>query len=111
MAVAKVHTKDIYIPMNDYGFNIAFTLYDGTGDVFDPTGYVVTLKVWTYDVPAVLLLTGVGGITSGVDGKVYYTIQSGDFTTEGTFMAEIELTKAGQVESFRNHVLHVTESG
>ena len=106
-----IHTKDVYIPKGDYGYNIAFTLYDGSGDVFDPTGYVVTLKVWTYDVPAVLLLTGVGGITSAVDGKVYYTVALGDFTTEGKFMAEIELTKAGARESFRNHVLHITESG
>jgi len=106
-----VHTKDIYIPMNDYGYNIAFTLYDSSGDVFNPTGYTVTLKVWTYDVPATLLLSGTGGITSGVDGKVYYTVAAGNFATEGRFQAEIELTKAGARESFRNHVLHVTESG
>ena len=106
-----VHTKDIYIPKGDYGYNIAFTLYDGTGDVFNPAGYVVTLKVWTYDIPSTLLLTGVGGITSPADGKVYYTIASGDFNTEGVFIGEIELTKAGAVESFRTHVIHVTESG
>jgi len=106
-----VHTKDIYIPQGDYGYNLAFTLYDGTGDVFDPTGYTVTLKVWTYDVPSTLLLTGVGGITDAANGKVYYTIANHDFDTEGQFIAEIELTKAGAVESFRTHVLHITESG
>ena len=107
-----VHTTDIYVPMNDYGYDLAFTLYDGSGDIFNPTGYVVTLKVWTYDVPATLLLTGVGGITSAIDGKVHYTVALGDFTTEGKFQAEIELTQVGtKRESFRNHVLHVTESG
>ena len=106
-----VHTEHVYVPCGDYGYDLAFTLYDASGNVFNPTGYVVTLKVWTYDVPAVLLLTGVGGITDAVNGKVYYTIASGDFDTEGEFIAEIELTKAGHVESFRNHILHVTESG
>jgi len=106
-----VHTEHIRIPMNDYGFDIAFTLFDGTGEVFNPTGYTVTLKVWTYDVPSTLLLTGVGGITDALNGKVYYTIANGDFDTEGTFIGEIELTKPGAVESFRTHVIHVTESG
>ena len=105
------HTEHIYIPKGDYGYDIAFTLYNGTGDVFNPTGYTVTLKVWTYDLPSSLLLTGVGGITDAPNGKVYYTIANHDFDTEGVFLAEIELTKAGIVESFRTHVLHVTESG
>ena len=105
------HTKDIYIPKGDYGYDIDFTLYDGTGDVFDPTGYTVTLKVWTYDVPSTLLLTGVGGITDAANGKVYYTVAIHDFDDEGVFIAEIELTKVGAVESFRTHVLHITESG
>lgn len=104
-------TTDIYIPMRDYGYNIAFTLLDASGDVFNPTGYTVTLKVWTYDIPSTLLLTGVGGITDPANGKVYYTIASGNFNTEGVFMGEIELTKAGAVESFRTFVIHVTESG
>ena len=106
-----VHTTDIYIPQGDYGYDIAFTLYDGSGNIFNPTGYTVTLKVWTYDIPSSLLLTGVGGITDAPNGKVYYTLVSGDFDTEGRFMGEIELTKAGAVESFRTFVIHVTESG
>ena len=105
------HTENVYIPKGDYGFNLAFTLYDSSGDVFNPTGYTVTLKVWTYDVPSTLLLSGTGGITDAANGKVYYTIASGDFNTEGEFIGEIELTKAGAVESFRTHKIHVTESG
>jgi len=105
------HTENIYIPKGDYGYNIAFTLYDASGDVFDPTGYTVTLKVWTYDTPSTLLLSGVGGITDATNGKVYYTLVDGDFDTEGVFIGEIELTKAGAVESFRTHVINVTESG
>lgn len=105
------HTEHVYVPCGDYGYDLAFTLYDASGNVFNPTGYAVKLKVWTHDIPASLLLTGVGGITDAANGKVYYTIASGNFNVIGEFDIEIELTKAGRVESFRTHVLHVTESG
>jgi len=104
-------TKDVYIPCGDYGYDIALTLYDASGNIFNPAGYTITLKVWTYDIPSTLLLSGVGGITSPVDGKVYYTLQNGDFNTEGEFIGEIELTKPSAVESFRTYIIHVTESG
>ena len=104
-------TTTIKIPMNDYGYDLAFTCYDKSGDVFILTGYTIKFKVWTYDLPATLLLNGAGVITDAANGKCAYTIVSGNFTTEGTFVGELEITKAGVVESFPSFTINVTESG
>jgi len=103
-------TKKISIPCGDYGYNLAFTCYDKSGDVYILTGYTIHFLVWTYDVPATLIVDGTGTITSAVDGKCAYTIVSGDFDTEGEYEAELQLEKAGVIESFPSFVLTVTES-
>lgn len=104
-------TKTISIAAGDYGFNIAFTCYDNSGDIYALTGYTVHFKVWAYDMPGTLLVDGAGVIDDAINGQCHYAVATGDFDTEGKYEAELQLEKAGAVESFRSFIITVTESG
>ncbi len=103
-------TKSISIAAGDYGYNLAFTCYDNSGNVYVLTGYTIHFKVWTYDTPATLEVDGAGVIDDAPNGKCHYTIASGDFDTEGEYEAELQLEKAGVIESFPRFVITITES-
>ena len=104
-------TREITIPKGDYGYNLAFVATDASGNEYNLTDYTLTFKVWTYNIPATLLLSGACVIDPGDNWKCSYTVASGDFDTEGEFEGELEITKAGAVESFRRIRLLVRESG
>ena len=72
-----------------------FIVYHADGSVYDLTGFTVTLKVW---LDGTLLFSGQCMIVNGPQGKCKYTVASGNFATEGKFLAELELTKTGWVE-------------
>ena len=106
-----VRTKEIIIPMGDSGFDLAFVATDASGNNFDLTGYTLRFLVWTFDIPATLLVSGSCTIDPGDNWKCSYTVASGDFDTEGEFEGELEITQAGRVESFRRIRVIVRESG
>ena len=101
----------IYIPSSDAGFNLAFTIKSADGNVYNLTGYTIKLKVWRVGQPGLLLLNGSCDIDSAPDGTCHYTITASDFTSVGTFKAELELTKAGVIESTKTFGIEVMESG
>lgn len=103
-------TTKISIPAGDYGYDLAFTCYDKSGDVYILTGYTIHFKAWSYDSPGTLLVDSAGVIDDALNGKCHYTLASGDFDDEGTFEAELQLEKAGVIESFPSFVITVTES-
>ena len=100
-----------YIPSSDMGFNLNFTVKNADGSAFNLTGYTIKLKVWRAGQPGLLLVNGSCAIDSAVDGTCYYTITATDFTSVGTFKAELELTKAGVIESTGSFDIEVMESG
>ena len=100
-----------YIPSSDMGFNLNFTIKDANGSAYNLTGYTIKLKVWRAGQPGLLLLDGSCDIDSAVNGACHYTITATDFTSVGTFKAELELTKAGVIESTGSFGIEVTESG
>jgi len=101
----------IYIPSSDMGFNLNFTVKNADGSALDLTGYTIKLKVWRVGQPGLLLLNGSCDIDSAVDGTCHYTITATDFTSVGTFKAELELTKAGVIESTGSFDIEIMESG
>ena len=101
----------IYIPSSDKGFNLAFTIKSADGNVYNLTNYTIKLKVWRAEQPGLLLLDGSCDIDSAVDGTCHYTITATDFTSVGTFKAELELTKAGVIESTGSFDIEIMESG
>ena len=101
----------IYIPSSDMGFDLYFMVKNADGNAFNLTGYTIKLKVWRAGQPGLLLLNGSCGIDSAVDGACHYTITATDFTSVGTFKAELELTKTGVIESTGSFDIEVMESG
>jgi len=101
----------IYIPSSDKGFNLGFTLKNADGSAYNLTGYTIKLKVWRPGQPGLLLLNGSCDIDSAVDGTCHYEITASDFTSVGIFKAELELTKAGVIESTKTFDIEIMESG
>jgi len=101
----------IYIPSSDMGFNLNFTVKNADGSAFNLTGYTIKLKVWRAGQPGLLLLNGSCGIDNATAGTCHYTITATDFTSVGTFKAELELTKTGIIESTKTFGIEVMESG
>jgi hypothetical protein len=101
------------IPCGDYGYDINFVLTNADCTAFDLTGYTLKLKMWKPGKPKDLLVDGTITITTppGSDGLAYYTIVSGNFDIAGSFVGEVEGTKAGIKISWKTFDLVVSESG
>ena len=85
---------DWEVKKGNYGWQQQFTVKEKDGSVKDLTGYTVTLKVWSNST-----LKFSGECTLDADptsGKCYYPVQNIDFNTAGSFLGELELTKAGE---------------
>lgn len=84
--------------MNNFGFNLTFTILNADGTPRDltpflPASGVVTLYVYTQEQTPSLLFYGVCTVINATAGVCTYTVQSGNFPTIGTFDAEIEMTQ------------------
>lgn len=104
-----VNTKTLYVVAGDYGYDIPFTLDDWDGDVVDLTGYSgVKLKVADTLTATSCNLIGDCSVVSTTAGSITYTIADGDFSTSGTYPAEVEVTfTAGKILTFRNLEIYV----
>ena len=103
--------EKITISKGDVGFNLNFTVQDSTATAYNIGSFTVAFKVWTVGNPGTLLLEQDCTEVVAADGTCYYTIQSGDFDTVGSFRAELELTKTGVIESTENFEIVVVRSG
>lgn len=101
----------IPIPKGDRGFDLPFIVQDSDGNAYNLTDYTIKLKVWVRGTPGTLKVNGSCSITDAATGKCKYAIQATDFTTVTKYMAELELTKPGIVESTETFEILVTESG
>jgi len=99
------------VPLNDYGYNLAFTVYESDQEtVYALTGYTVTLKVWAPGDEATLIVDAECTVTDAAAGTCTYLVQDGDFAAIATYYGELELAKAGVVESTQPVWLLVRES-
>lgn len=102
--------ENLIIPRGDYGFVLGFTVLDSKGIPYDLTDYTIKFKVWRPGFPGVLAVNGACNAVSAPDGTCSYAVANGDFNFVGTYSFELELTKAGKVESTVTRTLLVTES-
>ena len=102
---------EITIPRIDKGFNLNFTVKDADDVAYNLTGYTITLKVWKAGSSDTLLLSGTCTILVAAAGTCYYTLTATDFIIAGVYKAELELTKAGVIESTKSFTIEVSESG
>jgi hypothetical protein len=99
------------VKKGDYGYYLNFTVNDSGGDAYDLTDYTITLKSWSKSDPDTLLVEGECEAVIAASGICRYLVADGDFDDEGVYEAELELTKAGVVESTMTFALNVKRSG
>ena len=102
---------NITIPQYDKGFNLAFTVTDSTATAYNLTGYTVKLKVWEEGIPTTFIVNGSITVDVAASGTCHYTIVADDFNSIATYLAELELTKAGVIESTESFRITIAESG
>ena len=97
------------VKKGDYGFIIPGRVVKADFTAFNLTGYTVKLKVWTKGNPTPLWTLD-GNVTDAAAGKVEFLVAITHFTQTGRFIGEIELIRAGHVESTRSFNVTVLES-
>jgi len=102
--------SDLTVPQGDYGYPLAFTITEDDGTAYNLTGYTVTMKVWFKGRRGDPIVTGTCTNDVEADGTCHYTVVQYDFDSKGDYRIELELTKAGVVESTRHYTLKVEES-
>lgn len=108
--------KHFTIPKDDVGFKLKFTVRSSTGTVVDLTAYTaVHIKMWVPGIPGTLLLDKACA-NLAADGTCDYTVATADFAgaaypAVGRYLAELELTAVGIVESTENFTITIVESG
>jgi hypothetical protein len=72
--------QPIQIWQNDFGYQIPFTLQDGTGNAVNLTGANLTLKVQSSQdsTDTDLTLSGSIAVDDAVAGTCHYTVAAGD---------------------------------
>jgi hypothetical protein len=104
---------DLTVSQNDKGFYLSFTITDSAGTAYNLTGYTITLKVWEEGATGVtsLIVNGVCEIVVAASGTCRYLLTSTSFTAvNNNYIAELELTKSGVIESTERFTIEVKES-
>jgi hypothetical protein len=94
--------QPIQIVQNDYGYQIPFTLQDGSGNPVNLTSANLSLIVQSSQDPSdtVLTLTGAMAIDNATAGTCHYLVALGDFTNPGTYLAQITATYGSETISW-----------
>ena len=103
--------NDLLISKGDKGYNLSFTITDDLSVAKNITGYVITLKMWQPGVPTPLLVSGACVIDVAASGTCHYVLTAADTAVVGRYLAELELTVAGLIESTELFVIVIGESG
>jgi len=98
------------VKKGDYGYVIPARVVKADFTAFNLTGYTIKMKVWTAGVPGAVKWTLDGTVTDAAGGKVEFTVAATHFTEVGEFIGELELTRAGHIESTKSFKIYVQES-
>jgi hypothetical protein len=83
----------LVLKVNNFGFDLTFTIQNADGTPRDLTGMEVDLYVFTQEQAPTMLFTGPCTLSlTPTDGKCTYTVLSTDLSQIGTFDAELEMT-------------------
>jgi hypothetical protein len=83
----------LIVKVDNFGFSLTFTIQNADGTPFDLTNLFPTFYVYTQEQDPTLLFYGacnVVGLPSA--GICSYPVVAGNFSTTGTWSAEIEMT-------------------
>ena len=98
------------VKKGDFGYLIPVKLLKADYAAFNLTGYTVKMKVWAKGTPGSIKWTLDGNITNAAAGEVEFTVTNTHFTEAGIFKGEIEIARAGHIESSKSFTIEVEES-
>jgi hypothetical protein len=83
--------QPIFVNQNDYGFDLGpWTLLDGEGDPQNLLGASLSLNVQdSQDASGALLFSGAIAVDNVATGIVHYSVENGNFSSPGVFLAQI----------------------
>lgn len=86
------------VTQGDYGYELPFTLEDGSGDAVSLSGITsLALTVQdSQDPTGTALFTGSMTVDNASEGTCHYTVASGNFPNPGTFLAQITAAWSGE---------------
>jgi hypothetical protein len=87
------------VTQGDYGYQLPFTLEDGSGNAVNLTGIsslVITVQD-SQDPTQTALFSGAMAVDSASSGTCHYLVASGNFPSPGTFLAQITATWSTEV--------------
>ena len=86
------------VTQGDYGYELPFTLEDGSGNAVNLTGITgLTITVQdSQDPTQTALFTGSMSVDNAADGTCHYTVASGNFPNPGIFLASITAAWTGE---------------
>ena len=98
------------IKKGDFGYIIPVKLLTATYAVFNLAGYTAKMKVWAKGTPGSIKWTLDGSVTDAAAGEVEFTVANTHFTEVGIFKGEIEIARAGHIESSKSFTVEIEES-
>jgi hypothetical protein len=84
----------LVVKVNDFGFDLTFTVLNADGTPRDLTTINVKLYVYTQDQDPTLLFSGICTVSIPAAGVCTYTVTPTNFSEVGTFNAELEMTQS-----------------
>jgi hypothetical protein len=107
IAPASISRQVITVATGDYGYTVPFIVQDADGDAQNLTGYTVTLHLWLPATPSTLAIDETCTQDTPASGTCHYVMADGDLDTAGTYLGELELTKAGEELSTEQFIVVV----
>lgn len=107
IAPASISRQVITVATGDFGYTIPFVVNDADGDAQNISTYTVTVKLWAPATPATLVIEETCVQDVPASGTCHYVVATGDLDTAGTYLGELELTKAGEELSTEQFIVVV----
>ena len=83
----------------DHGFDWLFEIKKANGSSYDASGNTARIYIWDPQSSTNILLSNTATLVSASIGGIAYSINSGDFLTQGSYFGEIQVMATGMQQS------------
>lgn len=102
----------LYIPKSDKGYSLTITATDDVGTAKNLSSFTaVKLKMWKPGTAETLIVDSACTVTDATNGICTFEITTATSLTKGIYLAELEATATGIIESLTTFVVKIKESG
>jgi BppU N-terminal domain len=100
--LSRAIVQPLSVFQNDFGYQIPFVLQDGNGNAVNLNGAGLALKIQSAQDPTDTLINlgGTMNVDSAAGGTCHYTVANGDFSSPGTFLAQLSVTYGNETISW-----------